>query len=100
MERTGTLWDQLRGERLFITGGTGFVGRWMLESFAWANERLELDARAVVLSRDPGRFATRAPHLANDAAITMLRGDVTGFEAPTGEFGYVLHMATDPCCLR
>lgn len=91
----GRTMEQLRGGRLFITGGTGFVGRWMLESFAWANRELALDAHAVVLSRDPARFAAKAPHLAEDPAIEMLSGDLCSFDLPDGEFSHVLHMATE-----
>ena len=49
---TSELWEEMRSQRLFITGGTGFVGRWLLESFAWANDQLGLNATAVVLSRN------------------------------------------------
>ncbi len=50
----GQLWEALRGARLFVTGGTGFVGTWMLETLLWADARLELGVQATVLTRDPG----------------------------------------------
>jgi len=88
-------WEALAGARLFITGGTGFFGTWLLESFAWANRYYELGATATVLSRDPVRFARRAPHLAGDPAITMWSGDVRTFTPPSGAFSHVIHAATE-----
>ena len=91
---TVDLWDALRGRRLFITGGTGFFGSWLLESFAWANERYKLGARAVVLTRDPKRFETRVPHLAHHPAIEFWRGDVLTFPFGEAPFSHVIHAAT------
>ncbi len=88
-------WEPLRGERVFITGGTGFVGTWLSEAFAWANERLALRASAVLLTRDPVAFAARAPHLAADRAFTFVTGSATAFEAPSGTFAFVIHAATE-----
>jgi nucleoside-diphosphate-sugar epimerase len=88
-------WSDLRDARLFVTGGTGFVGTWLLESFAWANRSLSLDAHAVVLTRDPDRFAVRAPHLVADPAISLLRGDVVEFDPPAGPFTHVIHAAAE-----
>ena len=89
------LWRQLRGERLFITGGTGFFGTWLLESIAWAHDRLELDLHATVLTRDPAAFARRAPHLAAHPALAFHRGDVCNFAFPAGTFSQVIHAATE-----
>jgi dTDP-glucose 4,6-dehydratase len=95
LEHTRSMWEELRGNRIFITGGTGFFGCWLLESFTWANERLSLNANAVVLTRDPARFRRKAPHLAADKAVDLLEGDVRSFSYPEGEFTHIVHAATE-----
>lgn len=82
-------WPALDGARLFVTGGTGFIGRWMLEALARAPVRVE----AVLLSRDPAAFAARAPHLAD--RFTLVAGDIMDFPTPDGGFTHVIHGATD-----
>jgi len=95
LARTEPLWQELRGQRILITGATGFFGCWLLESFAWANRRLNLDARAVGLSRHPGLLAQKAPHLAQDPAITLHAADIRHGDFPQGAFSYVIHAATE-----
>lgn len=85
---------ELAGERLFITGGTGFFGRWLLESLTWANARLDLGLQLVVLSRDPDAFFRRAPHLGSEPAISWCRGDIRDFDFPPGSFPLIIHAAT------
>ena len=87
--------EQLRGQRIFITGGTGFFGTWLLESFAWANRVLELEATAVVLTRDFKAFQKKAPHLASDGAFQFLQGDICDFQFPQGRFLACIHAATE-----
>ena len=95
LEHTQGLWDELRGGRLFVTGGTGFFGRWMLETFLRANEELRLGAEAIVLTRDADAFARAAPHVTGQAAITLHTGDVRSFDFPQTDCTHVLHMATE-----
>lgn len=92
---TRELWAEARGSRFFITGGTGFFGMWLLESFVLINETLGLGMHATVLTRDPGSFARKAPHLANRPELTLLQGDVRSFQPPEASFDYVVHAATD-----
>lgn len=95
LQHTQGLWEEIRGATLFVTGGTGFFGRWMLESFIKANDELGLGASAVVLSRDRRRFANAAPHVAGHRAVTMHPGDVASFDFPPGACSHILHMATE-----
>jgi dTDP-glucose 4,6-dehydratase len=99
---TRDVWDEVRGKAIFVTGGTGFFGRWLLESFAHANNALQLGARLVVLSRNPDAFRARAPHLS--ASIEFVRGDVRSFDlekvqvqlsSPPPRFDCVIHAATE-----
>ena len=96
LQHTQGIWEPLRGQRIFITGGTGFFGLWLLESFVRANAELELGATACVLTRNPAVFAKKAPHLAQDAAIRLHAGDFTSFPFPEGSFHSVIHAATEP----
>jgi len=95
LQHTEDLWADVRGERIFITGGTGFVGTWLLESLLWANRRLDLGVRCTVLTRDPAAFTERRPHLACDEAVTLHAGDVRRFRFPLGSYPYVIHGAVN-----
>ena len=94
LDRTRGLWEEFRSQRIFITGGTGFFGCWLLESFAWANHKLNLNAQALVLTRDPAAFEKKVPHRAECPAIRFHEGDVRSFEFPEGSFSHILHLAT------
>ncbi len=95
IESAGDDLDALAGQRIFITGGTGFFGSWLLESLAWANKKLDLHVSAVVLTRDSNAFRNKCPHLTECPEITFLTGNVLDFDFPTGTFKYVIHAATD-----
>ncbi len=93
LQHTQDCWEALRGGRLFITGGTGFFGTWLLESLAWANQALHLNIHAVILARNPVRFLQQAPHLALPF-LEYHAGDVRSFSYPAGPFTHVVHAAT------
>jgi len=86
---------QMEGARLFITGGTGYIGRWLLESICHANWVLKLQMSVTVLSRRPKVFIDRFPHLALDPAVTLVEGDVRNFDVGSDSFTHVVHAATD-----
>ena len=92
VEHAEGAWSALRGARLFVTGATGFFGRWLLESIAAANARLGAGLSATLLSRDPEGFCVRAPHLAERGFFQWLRGDVRDFAFPAGRFSHVIHL--------
>lgn len=87
-------WEPLRGALVFLTGGTGFVGRWLLAAFVHANREYALDARVDVLTRDPDAFAHACPDLASDDAVALVPGDVRTADASRATYTHVIHGAT------
>jgi dTDP-glucose 4,6-dehydratase len=95
LEQTADLWTAFRGQRVFLTGGTGFVGTWLLETLLWADTRMSLGVNAAVLTRKPEAFRRKAPHIARHRAVRLIEGDVRSFDDLDGEFPYVVHAATE-----
>lgn len=103
VEDCDSVWSELKGAHLFITGGTGFIGCWMLETLCRANDRLSVGLRATVLTRNADRFRAKVPHLANHPAIALVEGDVRRLaleddkrgRALEGNFTHLVHAATD-----
>ncbi len=92
---SGLDWSGLKGARLFFTGGTGFIGRWMLEGLREADLRLGLGCEVTILTRDPSAFAAKAPHLAVHPGFRFVAGDVLTMAADGERYTHILHAATD-----
>lgn len=94
--RTSTLWPEVRGSRVFITGGTGFFGCWVLSLMVRVNQRFNTGMRATVLTRIPDRARVRLRDIADNPNVTLHAGDVTTFDYVNDSFDYVFHMAGEP----
>lgn len=95
VEHAARAFGSLRGARILVTGGTGFFGRWLVESLLRADERLGLGVSVDLLSRDPDGFARRAPHVAAHRRVHLFAGDVRSFEPREGTFTHLIHGATE-----
>jgi len=80
----------LAGKRLFITGGTGFFGLWLLSTL---QELGNVDA--CVLSRDPQAFLARHPQFRDQPWLSFTPGNVRDFDFPDGPFDLAVHAATE-----
>src|SRR5581483_318338 len=49
--------DALRGQRIVLSGASGFVGSWLIAAVAWLNARLPKPIEMTGLSRSASRFA-------------------------------------------
>lgn len=86
-------WEHLRNARLFITGGTGYIGRWLLETLVRANDLHDLNLSAMVLTRSSHAFLLTAPELAHCKCLRFHEGDVRSFDFPQGRVTHVIHGA-------
>jgi nucleoside-diphosphate-sugar epimerase len=94
---TGPLWAEARGRSFFITGGTGFFGAWLLESFFHINTALALDASVTVPTRSPEAFRKSLPISQIIRISTLLQGDIRSFAFPETSYDYVIHAAAEVC---
>lgn len=95
LEKTSHLWGEAKNGRFFLTGGSGFFGGWLLESFLTINNALGLGANISVLTRDAGRFIKTSPHLAKASNMELLEGDIKNLGCSGRHFDFALHVATE-----
>lgn len=86
--------SNLVGKRIFITGGTGFFGLWLLSALRILNQN-NFRLNVTILSRDPAAFLLRCPQFQNQSWINFVYGDTKSFHMPDWEFDLLLHAATD-----
>lgn len=86
-------WAALAGRRIFITGGTGFIGKWLLATLLDANDALNLDCRITLLSRNPSAFQRDWPSVSG--RVEWIAGDVRSFPIEDHRFDVIIHAATD-----
>jgi nucleoside-diphosphate-sugar epimerase len=67
----------LKASTLAITGGTGFLGSWLLELVSVLNHKHNFGTEVVVFARDTDKFSRKRPHLASLPFVRLVKGDIT-----------------------
>jgi len=83
----------LCGAHLLLTGGTGFIGTWLLEFLAYLNNRSISPCTVVIPTRNVKVFARKAPHLAERTDFAFIEGDVRTFNYPDVPCDFIIHAA-------
>lgn len=84
----------LDGQRLYLTGATGFFGKHLLALLALLHQR-GVRFEVTALSRSPERFLAQQPWCARQPWLTLCAGDVRQPWPGEGSYTLVLHAATD-----
>lgn len=85
--------EALRGQQLYVSGGTGFLGTWLLELVAVLNERHAFGTKVTVFSRNARRFAQGWPHLGQLDWVHFQEGDIRYLSELPRDTRYIIHAA-------
>jgi len=93
---TQDIWESFRGKTIFLTGGTGFFGKWLLESFIYVNEKIDLNAKIISLSRNPELFIQDYPfYNEHTKSVRFIKGDILTYNFKLDEeVQFIIHAAT------
>lgn len=83
----------LRGKHLYISGGTGFLGAWLLELLSVLNEDFGFQTRVTLCSRNSQQFASRWPHLGNQSFLSFQDEDIRNLTELPKDVSFVIHAA-------
>jgi nucleoside-diphosphate-sugar epimerase len=95
ISRVGNKFFALSGQKLFITGGTGFIGSYLLKTVASLNDNhLKNPCNVIVLSRNPDAFFRKLPDIAKRSDFKFIKGDIVNFDVSNFGCDYIIHAAT------
>lgn len=95
LNRASGDFEKLRGARILITGGTGFIGTWLLATLLYAEKCLNLNVRVVAVCRNPGLFRIRCPEIVSHKAVELIAADIRDMTEDMGTFTHVIHAANE-----
>lgn len=86
----------LENQAIYVTGGTGFMGKWIAEMISFINDSSGYNIKLYLLGRDIEKFKKETPHLAEKSFITLLAQDIRYLKDIPDDVNYIIHAAGSP----
>lgn len=88
-------WDKFSGARVLITGASGFLAAYMVETLLYLNSTGKLDkqCRVIAVARNKPRAQVRFTEYADRSDLVIIQHDVVGFP-PVVYADYIIHAAS------
>ena len=84
----------LKNKSIFITGGSGFLGRWILRSIDYLNLNKRLNIKLVLLLRDEKKIR-HIKFLTTNTKLKIIKGNILSFKFKKIPIDHIFHLATE-----
>ena len=88
--------DCLRGQSILVTGGTGFIGKWITEVVSVLNDEEGFDIKLYLLARDMEDYRAEVPHLAALKYVTLIEQDIRNISVLPEDVRWIINAAGSP----
>lgn len=87
-------WERLSGKTVLVTGASGFLPAYMVETLLFLNTKEDLGCKVIGLVRDPDKARRRFSQYRNRDDFVLVCGDVSvGVECPQ-RCDFIIHAAS------
>lgn len=86
----------LDNDSILITGGTGFIGKWVAEMVSFINETNKTNIKLYLTGRNIDKFKEQVPHLLEKNFIILIKQDVKYSYNLPNDINYIIHAAGSP----
>ena len=83
-------------QTILITGGTGFIGKWISEIISFINDSERINIKIILLARDIEKFKQEVPHLADKPFISFINQDIRNIKDLPKEITFIINAAGSP----
>jgi len=94
LHRLLAAFDQLDGSRILLTGGSGFVGKWMLQTAKIAQENSATKIEIVVPTRQLAADHVQKAIVIDCPNVSWVEGDFLNDHLDLGQIDMIIHTAT------
>ncbi len=85
--------EQLKNKKIFISGGTGFFGKWLVKRLLYVDSIFQLNIVIGLLTRNIKNVYKR-DKIFLDKRINLYEGDIRSFDFPKERYDYIIHAAS------
>ena len=88
-------WDSLRGANVLVSGASGFIGGYLVDSLLFLNESLNLGISVYAMARNPEKLARRFTHAQNRGDFVSVIQDIKFPWMSPVKIDLIIHAASE-----